>query len=392
MLMASKRLNTFNHWAQEISKQINQSVSKQALWEKLTTSSVPFCEELLKESLRENYQKVDSCNSVLFKNFDSVLVQDSTTIQLPAKLASVYCGSSNQSGAPIAVARIDTIFDLKSDAFVRFELRQFTDNDQSASSRVLPFAKKRALIIRDRGYFSLPVLREIIQSKGAFLTRAKHGVKYYDPTTNKQINLPKILKKKGSIDQIVLAGATQKLKLRLVATALPQKAAAKNRRTSKNNRDKRSNHSKEYYFLQGYAIFLTNVDNKTWSIKQVTQAYRLRWRIESIFKCWKSCFNIDKLIHHQCTSPIRVKAFIFLMLTYLAVYHAKFYLVFKEHIQKKYNKNTSLNKVATFFNINLQSIIQSNNKTQQWEDLILRHCLYETRKDRLNFQQIYSLA
>jgi hypothetical protein len=170
----------------------------------------------------------------------------------------------------------------------------------------------------------------------------------------------------------------------MVATTLPPKIAESNRRQAKTNRDKRVNHSKEYYFPQGFCIYLTNVDSETWNKTQVPQVYRLRWRIERIFKCWKSCFNFDTLIHHQCTSVVRIECFALLMLTFLVVYHSRYYLFFKNRILAKTGKYISPIKTAVFFTTNLHSTLT----TEQWEELIVRQCLYESRKDRMNFELV----
>src|ERR1019366_3570976 len=44
-------------------------------------------------------------------------------------------------------------------------------------------------------------------------------------------------------------------------------------------------------------IFITNIEPDKCDDEQIDQLYRLRWRIEIIFKSWKSCFSMQALIH-----------------------------------------------------------------------------------------------
>ncbi len=393
IIMASKGKNTFSKWAEETGKLTNKTISKQALWEKLTTSAREFSEQTLKEALKKKYTSLTKGTQTLFSCFVSVLLQDSTTLRLPDELAVEYAGNRNQKDKRRSIARIDTIFDLKENRFCQFLLRQFTDNDQSASAEVLTCVKKSTLVIRDLGYFSLQALKQIAKTDAFFLTRKPYQVSLYDGQINRPIDLVKELGKKGMLDKEVLVGKDKELKARLVALPLPRQVAESRRRKAKNDRDKRLNHSKEYYFLLGYIIYLTNVGKETWSSQDIANVYRLRWRIEIIFKCWKSCFNIDKLIHRQCADKNRVECIIYLMLLYMVLFQAGWYEYFHGRIFAKNGKHLSLLKFANFINSNIEIILNDGITLRQFEKQILKHCLYETRKDRINsMEYAYSMA
>ena len=106
----------------------------------------------------------------------------------------------------------------------------------------------------------------------------------------KEIDLVMELKKKGFIDREVIVGKEYKLKVRLVAIPLPEAQANERIRKSRTDRDKRLNHSPEYDYLLGYSIFITNIEPVKCDAEQIRQLYRLRWRIEIIFKSWKFVF------------------------------------------------------------------------------------------------------
>jgi hypothetical protein len=80
----------------------------------------------------------------------------------------------------------------------------------------------------------------------------------------------------------------EKVLLRVVAEPVSEAVANERRRPAHKNRDKRLKPSAERLFLMGWNIFLTNVPAQVWPPKALFWVYRLRWRIEIIFKAWKS--------------------------------------------------------------------------------------------------------
>ena len=117
----------------------------------------------------------------------------------------------------------------------------------------------------------------------SFLSRLRYGVTIYSPETGKEIDILTHLKKRGKFDAWVLIGKEKKVLVRLVAQKLTQAQADSRVRKAKNHRDKRLNHSKDYYQLLQYNLFITTEEEKTFSIDQIAQLYQLRWRIETIY-------------------------------------------------------------------------------------------------------------
>src|ERR1700685_264923 len=62
-----------------------------------------------------------------------------------------------------------------------------------------------------------------------------------------------------------------------------------------------------------WSLFVTNVPPEVWSAETVAQIYRLRWRVEIIFKSWKSCLRLHEL---NCRSADLVRLSVMLKLFY----------------------------------------------------------------------------
>jgi hypothetical protein len=105
--------------------------------------------------------------------------------------------------------------------FVDFSLGAYTQNDQSASADILKLVQKGDLLIRDLGYFSLPVFAKLIAAEVDFLSRLRFGVKRSD-YWGRDIALKALLKKAGKVDRWVWIGASDSVWVRVVMLPLPR--------------------------------------------------------------------------------------------------------------------------------------------------------------------------
>lgn len=395
-MMASKGINTYEQWAKEIGKagKKKKGVSKQAVWERITSDAVNFGKLLLQDKMAEQFKSINQKSEGIFAAFKNVYLQDSTSMILPDELVKDFPGNNNGKHKRKAIAKIEVIYNFTKGIFPFFGLRSFTQNDQSLAGTVLSFIRKGDLIIRDLGFFVLDILEELSDRGCYFLTRKHFTVNVYDSKGSKTpLEILKLLKKKKFIDRQVWVGRKKKMKMRLVAIPLPADKAARRVRKARDDRDRRLHHSKEYYTLLRYVIFLTNVPDEIWAMQQVADAYRLRWRIEIIFKTWKSGFNLGKLIHHGCTDKTRVECIIYLMLLFMVIFQVRWYEYYAHHILKKHGKHVSLLKLAKLITAFVEQIIANQITERQLQKLILKHSLYESRKDRINTMEFYySLA
>jgi len=378
-----KQINTFSNWAAQIELLTGQRISKQAVFKRLyRAESVVFLKKLLQRVIIE--QSRMDVSSSLFKSFGKVLLQDSTTLRLPDSLATVFKGNTT-NGEQKSQVRIQTILNIQTMRFLQFTLSSFTQNDQSASSQILSCVSKGDLIIRDLGYFVLNVFKDIINANAHFLSRLKYGVLLFHPD-GKPIKILSLLKGKAVIDLRVCIGK-QKIPVRLVMLRLPKAQVAERVRKARHNRDKNLNHSKDYYRLLAYAVYITTVDEKTWDAKQVGEAYKVRWQIEIVFKSWKSSGNMQAMLPAHIDNEQRVCTTIYLFLLFVCLLINKIYVPVRQKIEKQQERYVSILKFMAYMFNNFYSLVSLS--VNQLTKLIACNCCYERRKDRLNMIDLY---
>jgi hypothetical protein len=393
MIMASKHRNTYSCWAYEIGILSNKTITKQAVEERMNPKTEKFLLRVLEDHLKTKLTvKISIKTKGLLKHFKNVKIDDSTVLALPTILVKQFPGNVSK-GIRKAQAKIHTMYNLTNNSYEFFHLHSYSENDQSLSAKVLPYLQKGDLLIRDLGFTILSVVEKVMKMEVYFISRKNHNIKVFDINNGKEINLVKELSKNGFIDQEVLAGSERKLKVRLIAIPLSEAQANERRRKARADRDKRLNHSPEYDYLLGFIIFITNIEFVKCNAEQIAQLYRLRWRIEIIFKSWKSCFSMESLIHFQCTNAIRVKCIIYLILLYIYLFHVVWYIcVIKKTKNTDEQAPLSILKMAQFFNDQFTKLISLKSDrliTQQ----IVKNGSYDKRKDRINAVEfIYNLA
>jgi Transposase DDE domain len=374
---------TFSEWALQIGLLSGTTVSKQGLFERVHAACAIFAKQLLEQVLLQQSGK--NFVSHLFEGFNKVVLQDSTTLRLPQVLSKLFPGNHSR-GEQKAVARIQSIFDIKAMRFINFSLGAFTQNDQSASGSILSLVKKGDLVIRDLGYFSLAVFEKLIKNEVHFLSRLRYGVTLTDQQ-GKQVLLQDLLKQKKGVDRWVYIGNEKKVWVRLVMIPVPPRQAADKIRKAKQDRDARLNHSQQYYQWLKFNVYITTADKDIWTAREVYRAYSVRWQIEIIFKSWKSGFNLQHILHEGCTNENRVRVSIFLMLLFICLFMQKIYVRYKKVIEKNNGKKISLLKLSLYVSKNIKEIITIPDKLLK--EIILLHCCYDKRSDRINMTDLY---
>jgi IS4 transposase len=383
LLLVGQSGVSLSRWAVLLGVLSGSRLSKQSVWERINSGAVCFLQQVLGLVLAQRVTQKAPPISESLQSFSRVLIQDSTTFKLAARLAAFFPGSRNQCGAKHGQLKIQATYELLTQRFLNFSLSGFNRNDQAAASDVLALLQKGDLVLRDLGYFAVETFREIVKAQAFFLSRLRLDTTLFDPKSQQPIDLLKQLKRYGQLDIPVLFGQ-QKLSARLVAIKLPEPVAAQRRRKANQNRDRRCQPNCRHLALLGWAIFVTNVDRQRLSAKEVAKVYGLRWRIETIFKAWKSHFRITAVPPGSQTQLLAVIYARLIFITVMAeLYQADGQAPWKTQSQP----SRSLLKTAALLGDFFLSICLQEWQPRLQEAFRLQldyHCRYE-RRTRQNF-------
>jgi Transposase DDE domain len=288
-------LNSLALRMQKINKECN--LSAPALAQRINTKkAVAFMKgsfaKVLKEVIQKEFNNLPDLKNI--GGFNRILIEDSTLVELHEKLSPYFKGFGGAASG--AALKIDFIFDYLSEQFVDIEFFSANKPDQSLASRIITMLEKYDLVIRDLGYFVLKSIKDIEKAEAYYISRLKSNVDVYmSKEAQEPLDLAVFLDKEsfcGLIDIEVFIGK-ERHPVRLVACQMSEDAINKRRRDANRTaqRCRRQISTKKMNLLK-YSIFITNVPVEILSSTHVMAIYRSRWRIELIFKQWKSCLKL----------------------------------------------------------------------------------------------------
>lgn len=389
LMFFGSQSKTFETWAEKIALYLKTSISKQAVFKKIANKNY---EEFLKNVVFKliSYKASKSFNKP--KAFTGeIYTQDSTCLTLDASLAKDYPGNktSNEQKSQ-AQMKIDVIFGILREGVKKITIGSFRQNDQSRAYEILKVAKAGDIILRDLGYSVLKAFKEMAELGIYFVSLLNSTIKLYEVEDQKEINLLKLLRGKEVLDKDVIVGKDKVFQARLICKKLENSQIEKKKRHAEkeNKKHKRVNHTKEYFELLEWEIIITNLPRESFSVIEVLELYRLRWRIEIIFKCWKSFFKITDVIKFQ--SKTKVNCYIYMVLIYIVLFQSDFYLYFEDLAFSSTGEiNISIMKYSKFINDNIEFFILSeildNDFLAYFSKLVLYYCKYDKRTDRINY-------
>jgi len=384
MAVAAAGRLSFERVATSIACRARKRYSKQALHKRLTPSVSDFLLAVFGRCMQPAIQEAKARG--LFAPFRRVLLHDSSTIALPPRFAKHFPGSANQRKA-FSQLKIQVVCDLLNARVEHLALSGFTRNDQRAAPDILRLLRPGDLVIRDLGYFVLSVFAAIIERGAFFLSRYRHGTVLLHPLTKRPILLAKVLKKEGFFDAHVLLGEDARVPVRVVAVPVPDAVANQRRRKLRQNRDQKLNPNKQHFYLLGWNIFITNAGSDVWPAKQLPIIYRLRWRIETLFKAWKSYLALTDLSDH-CLAMIHLSVMtklIFCAFVYRTCQNI-------EIICRTAGRCVSILRAANILStwaLCLEAAFVKLTPQRLLAQLIDHHVFYERRPDRRNYQEMF---
>lgn len=378
---------SYNDLAARFQAHYKISASKQAFWKRTDASCVLFLKSVLARIIIQKVNKLDSSAIKACKQYNRVIVQDSTIIKLPLRLFNVFSGVGN-GRATVCNARIQGVYDLLSGCFLSFSIDPYSKNDLSAAPELK--MQKGDLILRDRGYSTNDEIRRHIESRADCIYRHKFKSVYLDPDTHKNINLIDLLVEHHKLDMEVCLTDTERTKVRLIARPVAPEIANVRRMKAKKE-IKGHNPPPEMLFLMSWTIFITTIPQAQADFQRILLIYKLRWRIEIIFKIFKSHMNFSKVhnVSEQQLTILLTARFIMIVVCIHLIYQP-FYKI----VANMFHRQLSMMKFIHYLmNTNFQMILNLNQGynlnycINLYLNSIIRYCTYDHRK-RQNFNEL----
>jgi len=377
----SNVLVSFNNLAAFLDTSNIASISKQALQKAMVKNGFLFFiiiifKKILAKKLRED------ASPILFNNslFKRVLIQDSTIIKLPKRLYPFFSGVSNGVGKTTN-ARVQYAFDIFNEEVKYFSIDSYSKNDLSQSQKL--DIKNGDLVLRDRGYLSYAEIARL-KSKGAdFIYRYKFNIKCLNIETNKPLDILKLLKKHHKLDITVRLQDKNGPIVRIVSESINQEVA-NNRRAKLKKESSNKRPTKENLEMQSWSIYITSIPKEKMSYQNIFNIYKLRWRVEILFKAMKSSLNLDR-IHN--VSKIQLQIIIYAKIIFFVLTLQFIYLPASYKLKKQLNKELSLLKLIAYITADKMRAIEIIEELLKEEELIgpklkslAKYCSYEPRK------------
>ena len=293
--LEAESLNSLAVRMKSINKTCNLSAS--ALAQRINTKTAEkfmraYFGKVLKEVVKQDVADVSDLHNL--SGFNRVLIEDSTRVELHEKLGFYFKGCGGIASK--ASLKIDYIFDYLSEEIVDIEFFSGNVPDQSLSGRIISLLEKDDLVIRDLGYFVLKAMQEIEKNEAYYVSRWKVSeLVYTSKDAVEPVDLARFIEEhmyQGIVDVEVFIGKN-KHPVRLVACRMDEEAVNKKfREANKTSKRRGAQISKKKKNLLKYSIYITNVPIAILSSTLVMAVYRARWRVELIFKQWKSCLKL----------------------------------------------------------------------------------------------------
>jgi hypothetical protein len=378
-----KHSPSFNDMASNMEKHTGVSVSKQAISQRMDQSCVTFAQSILAKLIAKQIPATFSQQRGVGERYQRILIQDSTLVHLPTRHLNVFSGVANAHSA-VCHARIQGVYDVKSSQFLSFSIDPYSKNDHRAAPELK--LQPGDLVLRDRGYLSAGEILRHINANADCIYRHKFTIGYLDPKTKEPIELTKLLRQHGCLDMEVLLNNKQQVPVRLVAAPIDEETANSRRRRAKLS-FKGHAPSKEVLELMSWTIFITTIPKSNATFGQILDLYGLRWRIENIFKTWKSNMNFA-LIHN--VSEYQLRTIFIARLSVLVIIFHHIFVPLRHRIRVLFSKSMSMMKLLRYLQINperISPLTQLECQNRALLSAIARYCSYDSRKQRLNYAQ-----
>jgi hypothetical protein len=292
----------------------------QAVAQRCSATAASFLQRLLTQAVQVLVTS-EPVAIPLLARFPAVVVLDSTTVTLPAALASVWqgCGGSTPDAAA-AVLKLQLRYDLRAGGLDGLTLHDGRASDRRAPSQEAPLPAG-ALRLSDRGFFAAAVFQAVVAAGGHFLTRPLPRLTVgYPSGTVRSLARFLAARRTPVVDLSVTVGSKDPLPCRLIAVRVPD-AVAEQRRANERAEAQREGRAARPTVLAvaGWTVLLTSLPQRELTVREALVLARLRWQVELLFKLWKSAGN--ELAVWRSADPWRVLCMVYAKLLGCLVQH-----------------------------------------------------------------------
>jgi hypothetical protein len=291
-------------------------VSKQAIEERFTMRTAQW----LLAVLRRGVQLLVCAQAVslpLLQRFTAVLLEDGSTITLPAQLKEVWRGCGG-SGA-VAALKLTVRWDLLTGALAGPYLQDGRQSETRSPLREQEMARG-SLWIGDVGYFALTWLSQLARQGVYFLLGYKEPVTVWT-SAGQRVDVLDLLppEEQETLDMPVSLGANKQVSARLIARKMPEEVVKRRRERLQEAAHKQSKPiSPRQWELAQWVMVLTNVPLSMLSAEEALALLRARWQVELLWKLWKDLGQVDEW---QTASPARILCELYAKLIGMLVQH-----------------------------------------------------------------------
>ncbi len=302
----------------QMAARLGITITPQALQQRFTAATAAGLEQVLASAVTQVIQ-AEPVAIPLLRRFAAVLVQDRTTITLPAALATCWPASRADTTPPRAGLKRQVRWDLCTGRLQGPEPEPARANDRPATLRLAP-VPAGALYLADRGYFCLETLQTLTAPGSFFLARLPVRTAVF-LDTGEQVALGRWLRHQHQtwLDLPVRIGHQQHLPVRLVVARVPAAVAASRRRRLQRAARRRGRPLNQAQLQQAdWTILITNTPASLLQTQEVLVLARVRWQIELLFKLWKQDGLVDEW---RSTQPWRIRSEVYAKLIAVVVQH-----------------------------------------------------------------------
>jgi hypothetical protein len=273
-----------------------EKVSKQAIDKRFNANTVCFIKTLFENYMHRQLKPLN-IPSGLKEKFKAIRIMDATSYQLPASLAEAFPGFTGDGTA--ACAKLQFEYELLSGKIETLCVQHARMADKTFAAGRINTLQAGELVLRDLGYYSVDMYKEIEEQGAFYISRLKQQVIIYEKKKDEyqELSYKEIIKRvrragQKYLDMEVYIGKERKHRVRMIVNLLDGQAIARRLKRKKHYKQQLNNNDRQSCQVN---IFITNVGQQTIAAENIFKIYKLRWQIELVFKSWKSVLKIQEV-------------------------------------------------------------------------------------------------